>query len=122
MLLPNINKEINIKEILKSDLAILHSDGDLIWSEICNILWKDHLRQRTSVILNFKGITRVGFAFLNATIGRVLITNNMKANEDIKWKNIDEAFELEEKIQMVIENVSSKIKLNNIEFILKNNL
>lgn len=113
---------IKIKEVLNSELAVLHTDGDAVWGEMCKAWWdpQTRLRKNTRAVLNFEGLERVGFHFLNATIGRVCLHNSLNPDYDISCINTGKVFDLEEKIELVLSNAKLQSKFDHIKFVLEN--
>ncbi len=59
-------KNIIIREIIDGDIAVSTSDGDLVYNLI-----DDYLTKKKVLIVDFKGITIMTTAFLNAAIGQL---------------------------------------------------
>lgn len=67
---PNRFETISIKEVLNSELAVLHSDGIKVFEAIEQAYKKDDRLKNVLFTISFDGIERVGYAFLNACIGK----------------------------------------------------
>ncbi|WP_439473679.1 STAS-like domain-containing protein [Algoriphagus formosus] len=87
---------IQLTEILGKSIAILHSDGLKIYDAIM-----EELVTNGTVELNFEGISTCTTAFLNASLGKVLI-NSPKSTALIQILNADNS--TLEKIEWVKEN------------------
>ncbi|WBL42304.1 DUF4325 domain-containing protein [Algoriphagus halophytocola] len=74
---------INLAEILGKKIAILHSDGLKVFGAIM-----EELVENGQFTLNFDGISTSTTAFLNASIGKVLM-NSPEAVEKMQIKNAD---------------------------------
>ncbi|OOG76495.1 STAS-like domain-containing protein [Algoriphagus sp. A40] len=87
---------VKIREILSKNIAILHSDGLKVYNAIMEELAQD---KRFSV--SFEGITTSTTAFLNASIGKVLM-NSPEAVDKMEIKNAEDS--VLDKIEWVKEN------------------
>ncbi|MBN3583367.1 STAS-like domain-containing protein [Algoriphagus aestuarii] len=87
---------IKIREILSKNIAILHSDGLKVYNAIMEELAQDkHFK------LSFEGITTSTTAFLNASIGKLLM-NSPEALNKMEIVSAEES--VLEKIEWVKEN------------------
>ena len=80
-------KNIIIQEIIKGDIAVSTSDGDLIYNLI-----NDYLKNHKTINVDFKGISIMTTAFLNAAIGQ-LYSNPLYSddflNKHLHLKNVE---------------------------------
>ncbi|WP_339757517.1 STAS-like domain-containing protein [Algoriphagus aquimarinus] len=91
---------INLTEILGKKIAILHSDGLKVFAAIM-----EELVAEGHFILNFEGISTSTTAFLNASIGKVLM-NSPEAVSKMGIKNADTG--ILDKINWVKETALNK--------------
>jgi len=87
---------IKLIEILGKNIAILHSDGLKAYNAIM-----EELASENHFSLNFEGVSTSTTAFLNASIGKVLM-NSPEAAEKMEIHGADDA--VLEKIKWVKEN------------------
>jgi hypothetical protein len=87
---------INIQVILSKNIAILHSDGLKIYDAIL-----EELAQNDHFMITFEGISTSSTAFLNASIGKLLL-NSPESLKKMKILNADKG--VLEKIEWVKEN------------------
>lgn len=66
--------EINILNIINSNLAINFSDGTLVYDRIKS-------EKPSNIIISFIGINRISTAFLNECIGRYTMENSETINK-----------------------------------------
>lgn len=88
-------KQIFIKEIILVDTAVSTDNGDLIYKKVIEII-----EENNRVELDFKGITMMTTAFLNAAIGqlyskytgdqlnKLLKLNNVADDDKILFKKV----------------------------------
>jgi hypothetical protein len=91
---------INIRAVLSKNIAILHSDGLKIYDAIL-----EELALENHFSITFEGISTSSTAFLNASIGKLLM-NSPEALEKMKILNADKS--VLEKIEWVKENALDK--------------
>jgi hypothetical protein len=87
---------ISVSDIIGKNSAILHSDGLKLYEVIKSNIGKG------IIDLSFKGIVHCTTAFLNASIGKLLVENPNFLSY-IKCRDIADDF-ISEKIKLVISN------------------
>ncbi|WP_194972533.1 STAS-like domain-containing protein [Aquiflexum lacus] len=93
---------IKIQEILSKNIAILHSDGLKVYNALT-----EEFALRNEFSLSFESIETCTTAFLNASIGKLLLN----APESVKKMKIIEASEdILKKIEWVKENALNEAK------------
>lgn len=96
--------EIHINKIINASNAISHSDGLKLYKHLENVGGVDFL-------LSFEGINRVSTAFLNASIGKMVVEGTFRESmvDRSKTKEI-----VLKKIDSVIANAKNFHKYNEI--------
>lgn len=80
--------QLRIIDIIKTNFAVTTDDGDKIFD-----LLDQNFSNKTSVILDFEGITLMTTAFLNSSIGQLYSNNKYSSeflNKNLKIVNIQE--------------------------------
>ena len=76
-----------IKEIIKGDIAVSTSDGDIVYNLI-----NDNLKNHQTITVDFSGISIMTTAFLNAAIGQLYsnpIYSDEFLNKYLNLKNVE---------------------------------
>lgn len=79
-------EHLTISSIIKGDIAVSTSDGEIVFSELSR-----SLKKKNKVTLDFKGISILTTAFLNAAIGQLYsgeIYPDNFLNEHLKIINV----------------------------------
>lgn len=79
-----ITKRLIVKDIISIDTAVSTDNGDAVYRKIVKVLNDGH-----EVILDFKGISMMTTAFLNATIGQLYSSyTSEQLNKSLKLLNV----------------------------------
>jgi|SRR5690625_60386 len=79
---------LNIKDIIKSDIAVATEAGDKVFNEIVY-----HLNNNNKISIDFKDISILTTAFLNAAIGQLYSNNKFSSeflNDYLTLKNVED--------------------------------
>lgn len=99
-------KEVKIRSIIKSSLAIYHKEGE----EIFDLLQKEIDKEKL-VRLSFKKMKRCSMQFLNASIGRIYLLNDEEvASRLLVYDYGDLSDFLSVRLKEVIDNAISQKK------------
>ena len=80
----NVNKHLNVSEIINSDAAVSASDGNLVFIEI-----DEGISENKVIELDFSGIRILITAFLNAAIGQLYSKfDSEQLNKLLKLTNV----------------------------------
>lgn len=92
---------INIAEVIGKSSAVLHSDGLIVFSAMI-----ESYTNKGKVILSFKNLTHCTTAFLNASIGKFLISveSPLAARKQLLIIDLNTDSLINTKIKRVIEN------------------
>jgi hypothetical protein len=93
---------IKISEILSKNVAILHSDGLKVYNAIM-----EELASENHFVLSFEGVSVSTTAFLNASIGKILLNSPESGN---KMKIVDADSDILRKLEWVKENALNQVK------------
>lgn len=88
---------LSVSEIIGKNSAILHSDGLKLYQ-----ILKENVEKR-KMRLSFKGILYCTTAFLNASVGKLLVEHPGLTNS-LDYNDVNDNA-INEKIRLVIENV-----------------
>ena len=98
---------LSVSEVIGKNSAILHSDGLKLYDVLRSSV------EKGGVDLSFKGIIYCTTAFLNASIGKLLV-ENPKFSTLIKYSDIADD-SINQKIKLVIINANDDKKRNALE-------
>lgn len=102
---------INIKDVLKTDLAVGDEKGKYIFSLIQN-----SMSDGKEVVIDFSGITSLTTAFLNYAIGELYtLKSPEELNKLIKIDGKSLTVSQRKKVKMVMENSKNKINQDVID-------
>lgn len=77
---------INVHNIIQRDIAVSAEEGNKIYQRIIELF-----SQHETIILDFKGITLLTTAFLNAAIGQLYKTyTSEELNQRLKLQNVSQ--------------------------------
>lgn len=94
---------IRIKEIIGKSSAVLHSDGVKVYSAIV-----DAFTRSNKVELSFDGLEICTTSFLNASLGKLIISNKSLFDK-LGLVNFDHSM-INEKIQLVTSKATDKVR------------
>lgn len=96
--------KITIANILKSDLAIYHDEGLIVYAKL-----QTAYDNKESIELSFVGLSRCSTQFLNASVGKLYLLNDPKMVDCMLTFEYGEHAIVEAKIKEVRENaINSK--------------
>lgn len=96
--------KIIIANILKSDLAIYHEEGLIVYGII-----QDAFDKKESIELSFVGLSRCSTQFLNASVGKLYLLNDPKMIDNALSYDYGDSALMEIKVKEVRENaINSK--------------
>lgn len=106
-----MTKIINIRDVLKTDLAVGDDKGKYIFSLI-----KKSIDEKEYTIINFTGITSLTTAFLNHAIGELYtLYNSEELNSTVKIDATTLTPSQKKKVRMVMMNSKNKIDQTTID-------
>jgi hypothetical protein len=69
---------ITIANILKSDLAIYHEEGLIVYEQL-----QEAYDKKEKISISFEGLTRCSTQFLNASVGKLYLLNDPKVVDSL---------------------------------------
>lgn len=82
----NNKKQLLVKEVIKSSIAVSSEDGHVVFNRI-----KQILDDKQKIVIDFQDIEMLTTAFLNAAIGQLYSEYTSELlNESIHFANVDE--------------------------------
>ncbi|QAA31335.1 STAS-like domain-containing protein [Clostridium manihotivorum] len=98
-------KEIIVRDILKSNVAISKDDGDIVFNQI-----KTEIENKNSILIDFKNIDLINTAFLNNAIGKIYFIP-IEKRMDTTVRIVNFPLEVMELLEEVINTAKEKASI-----------